>query len=261
MRRICSGRGSSTVTPQESSSRTQRAGEKITMASWQLPKRSAAEANSALFAPESEAKKHKAEQGESKSSSKSNVSSQDEELLRLVAKLSLNTAQRGRDLEAATFQTWELPRKHSVITATESAGKDYSAAVQGRGVDHEFGPPHVHKFVAALRTLADLAWPPELLTPSAAEKEVVDSLPRHTAASLASMGVAWKVKNAIDKKDKPKTTKMVIKVTHRLEVQGKQVELGEMIEMLFLNLKFRKSMRGPPPSMLENKVSKKLGSK
>ena len=103
--------------------------------------------------PEREAKKHEAEQGESKSSSKSNVSDQDEELLRLVAKLSPNAAQRGRELEAASFRTLKLPREHSVITAT---GKGYSAAVQGRGVD-QLGPPH--KSVAELRTLADLAWP------------------------------------------------------------------------------------------------------
>ena len=70
--------------------------------------------------------------------------------------------------------------------------------------------------------------------------------------------MAWKATNAIDERDKPKTTKMNILVTHRLEVQGKQVELGEMIEMVCLNLEFVRSMGGPPP---ENKASKKRGSK
>ena len=41
----------------------------------------------------------------------------------LVAKLSLNTAQRGRDLEETAFQVWEATKEHPIAQVTELAGK------------------------------------------------------------------------------------------------------------------------------------------
>ena len=52
-----------------------------------------------------------------------NDGGEEEPLTMLVAKLSLNTAQRGRDLEATAFQVWEAPKEHPIVQVTELAGK------------------------------------------------------------------------------------------------------------------------------------------
>jgi len=113
--------------------------------------------------------------------------------------------------------------------------------------------------MAVLSTLAEQKWPQELLQPAEAIKKVVADLPSCSVHELASMCTAWKVKNTIDKKDKPKMTKMIIQVPYKFDFQGSSLEMEDVLGKMFLHLSFKKSLSGPPPSMLETKVSKKLG--
>jgi len=59
---------------------------------------------------------------------------EDEELSTLVAKLALNTARRGMEMEGVVLKPYENDREgNDVFTATDTAGKSYSVAVPGKG--------------------------------------------------------------------------------------------------------------------------------
>ena len=48
-------------------------------------------------------------------------------------------------MEAAVLENWAMPNVRKVVKDTKEAGKRYHDQVQGKGADHPFGPPRLHK--------------------------------------------------------------------------------------------------------------------
>ena len=67
--------------------------------------------------------------------------SADPELLEEVAKLALNTAQRGRAMEGVLFTYWIVPRNHEIVEAMDGKGREYATAVEGKAGEHGLGTP------------------------------------------------------------------------------------------------------------------------
>ena len=198
----------------------------------------------------------------------------DDNLLHLVGKLSLNTAQRNREIEGATTHCHEAPKDHAMLTATNTAGKDYSAAVLGKGTDHKHGPPHVHKFLASIKYMSEeLSWPDHMKE----EKQHIQELYKEAAAanmgSLSEMCKMYKTKDTVAKKDKTATTKIIWATSWKFQgtvvdddgvaADGRQKEVDTSLLLCkaFQQMKFEKSMSGPPPSVIEKKVSELLRKK
>ena len=80
--------------------------------------------------------------------------SADPELLEEVAKLALNTAQRGRAMEGVLFTYWIVPRNHEIVEAMDGKGREYATAVEGKADEHGFGTPDIHTWAALIKFLA-----------------------------------------------------------------------------------------------------------
>ena len=198
------------------------------------------------------------------------TSNEDDNLLQMVGKLSLNTAQRNRELEGAVANCHEGPKEHELMLATNSAGKDYSAAVQGKGADHAYGPPHVHKFLAAVEFMSKIAWPVHMKAEPLQFKELLKDAKAANMGTLSEMCTMYKTKDTVEKKDKAPTTKIIWATRYRFSAsvvdedgvaadgRVSEVDLNLLMCKAFQQMKFEKSMSGPPPSVIEKKLSAAL---
>ena len=65
-------------------------------------------------------------------------------------KLTLNTAQKMREVEAALLTTYIISPDHELVVRGKQAGGDYDKQVQKDKKGHELGPPFIHIFMASL---------------------------------------------------------------------------------------------------------------
>ena len=198
----------------------------------------------------------------------------DDNLLQLVGKLSLNTAQRNREIEGATTHCHEALKDHAMLIATGTAGKDYSAAVLGKGTDHKYGPPHVHKFLASVKYMSEeLQWPDHMKEERQHMLELYKEAASANMGSLSEMCKMYKTKDTVAKKDKTATTKIIWATNWKFngtvvdddgvaaDGRQKEVDTSLLLCKAFQQMKFEKSMSGPPPSVIEKKVSELLRKK
>ena len=74
----------------------------------------------------------------------------------LAGKGVLQVFSRLRATEAALFMNFLVPRESPVCVALTTAGKQYAAATEAAGPEHELGSPHTHKAAAMLDALASM---------------------------------------------------------------------------------------------------------
>ena len=82
-----------------------------------------------------------------------------QERMRAVEKLVLNTAQRQRQLEAATYDFLLVPKTSSIAKAGQDEAKEYNSIVQKNGKGHGLGSPHTHIVMAMFEQVASAERP------------------------------------------------------------------------------------------------------
>ena len=180
------------------------------------------------------------------------------------SKMTLDTAQCIRDL-VAVANCHEGSYDHPLLQATDTAGKDYSAAVSGKGVRHPYGPPHVHKFLAAIKYISEnLTWPDHMKQEKGAIEEIYIFISE--IASIGTMaGMIKMFKTTMERNKKRKiiwATTLCFSVTvvdeEGVATDGRTrtLELDMLLCNAFQMMKFDKSTSGPPPSMAEMKQRK-----
>jgi hypothetical protein len=109
-------------------------------------------------------------------------------LLEAVAKLSLNTAQRNRELEGVVISGWMMDIASPAVTAMKDAGVTYSEALKDRKENPtkpDPGSPHLQSWAALAAVLAEVAvredGPPELQLSSKLMKEYYQWMTTATA--------------------------------------------------------------------------------
>ena len=135
----------------------------------------------------------------------------------LTAKVTLNTAQRTRDLENELLNI-VLEDSSPVVLEMAAAGVQYSKEVEGKTPDqHQKGPPHIHKFAALMEALDTEA-------KKLPEQGPVEPVMQVAATTIIKMNEAWagldlwqandlvricKVRSCIDKKGRSKSSRII----------------------------------------------------
>ena len=102
----------------------------------------------------------------------------------LTAKLSLNTAQRTRDLENELLNV-VLEDSSPVVQEMAAAGVQYSKEVEGKTPEqHQKGPPHLHKFAAMMEVL-------EKEAKKLPDQGPIEPVMQVAAATILKMTEAW----------------------------------------------------------------------
>ena len=109
--------------------------------SWRVPRRQREESQNT--APSQQIKRQKG---------------QDDILVQAIScfgRLSLQSAQRVRELSAAVWSTFIVPLSCIIVKPIQEAGADYNSAVQRMGKGHSLGSPHLHLYMGMLESMAD----------------------------------------------------------------------------------------------------------
>lgn len=193
------------------------------------------------------------------------------EMVELTAKISLNNAQRQRDLEAFLIENWTLPADHHIVKSMNEAGAKYAAAVEGKGADHPYGCPHIHKWKAMVAAaINEELWDPPLpvagmeappiqqqaVTKLIAHQKDLDKLSVDLVGELVGL---CRTKSKLEKKDQAKEVRIFF-VIDPASCAGPQLATSaldvEVAMKVVLEAKGAKKAIGPvPPSMMEKRLS------
>ena len=74
-------------------------------------------------------------------------------MINLMAKLVLQNSQNLREIQGCVWYTFIVSESTAFVKAITEAGQTYAETVKGLGGNHSQGPPHVHKWLAAVEAL------------------------------------------------------------------------------------------------------------
>lgn len=191
-----------------------------------------------------------------------------------VARLSLNTAQRERELEAK-LPSSVMNADHPLALALDVIGRNYAKDIREGGENHGKGPPHLHKGQGVLMFLqvANQQHPP----PERYQKfvkaieQTLKDLATMTPSEAELVFSTCRMKSMIDKPGKTSTVRLHFSSDTMVDLTGSgpqtAMDLGNRVpleEAVRTLLRFHeiKQMSGPPgPTMTEKRVSNSLSTR
>lgn len=216
---------------------------------------------------------------------------QAESLTEAVLKLTLNSAQRVRELESATEDSWTLPSAHPAVQAMEEAGRSWSAASQAlprtpegaAQVSAKLGPPHVQKWASLLRVLSSMAAPTAPASSSAAGgstrpedfmnhqailKRHFEDIANMTIEQISFLITVLKVKSTRDRPGRDKTVRVILAVQQHPppkpiaeKLRDSMTDTLNAVRFAFEAIGGVRQQGAPPPSVLERVVADQLAKR
>eukprot|EP00929_Paragymnodinium_shiwhaense_P013385 TRINITY_DN121246_c0_g1_i1.p2 TRINITY_DN121246_c0_g1~~TRINITY_DN121246_c0_g1_i1.p2 ORF type:complete len:255 (-),score=84.13 TRINITY_DN121246_c0_g1_i1:8-772(-) len=155
-----------------------------------------------------------------------------EDLLDLVAKLTLSNTQAVRLVSSACLTTYLLPAKQEVAIKMREAGKDYHESTMSMepGERSKAGPPHVNAWQALFdvcKRMSEAKSKP--LTNYDALVQVVSGAKDKTDA-VAQRVKVLKVQKTYQKRNQPEMVRMTISITSDPVIQAVWVDIKEALQ-------------------------------
>ena len=172
-----------------------------------------------------------------------------------------------RELEGATLDTYMIKATPPLVTAAKEAGRDYAAAVEGKGGDHSFGPPYIHVWIGMANALKEMEEAKKLLPAYnvlCKHVEELEKLELDEACELVRACKAKAINNPGKKKDKEEMSRWHFRVEHSVTVPGddKQfLSVDKAVRDLLRAMKIERKPGPPPPGPVEKSISKVLSKR
>jgi len=191
----------------------------------------------------------------------------DDQVIEGIAKLSLNTAQRLREVENAVIESWVFPSDHQIIKALADTGKRYHDLCAGK-TDHKYGPPHVHKWGTLMRCLQEAKPPSDSRHDIIVAFEVVyahyQQLEKFDLEDMAELCRHCRTKTCREQKDKVARTRLFYAVNTSCSIGPRMahrpIDLDMAVKLMLQQAGGTKSLGPAPPSMLEKQVGNWLAT-
>jgi len=184
-------------------------------------------------------------------------------MVTIMAKLLLQNTQTIRDISGVVWFTFIHLASTDFVKLTQEAGVKYAETVKGLGGSHTMGPPHVHKWLAAV--VATIKHK-KIIENEPLHKQIVkyhsDSLAGASIDQVAASVKFFKVKPIYKGKDKKESEVRIHLALANHKLKTEDFDEGEDIDLIFVKAFLAMGMTqklGPgPPGQMERLVQQWL---
>ena len=184
-------------------------------------------------------------------------------MVTIMAKLLLQNTQTIRDISGVVWFTFIHLASSDFVKRTQEAGVKYAETVKGLGGTHTMGPPHVHKWLAAVEATINHK---QIIEKELLHKQIVqyhsNSLAGATIDQVAASVKFFKVKPIFKGKDKKENEVRIHLALANHKLKTEEFEEGEDVDAVFVKAFLAIGMQqklGPgPPGQMERLVQQWL---